>query len=56
MRKVTTANTNKVESRVFDIALLTREPFELSRLEGFVDGKEDIFDVLSSQSKEHSQL
>ena len=46
MRKLETANTNQSESKVFNINLLTREPFELSRLEGFVEGQDDIFDVL----------
>lgn len=52
MRKMTTANTNKVNSKVFDIDLLNRKTFELSRLEGFVDGTDDIFDVLATQQEQ----
>lgn len=56
MRKLETANTNSLKSKVFNISLLTREPFELSRLEGFVDGSDDIFDVLANKMQEHSRL
>ena len=56
MRKIETANTNSSESKVFDVNLLTREPFELSRLEGFVDGNDDIFDVLANKRQETSRL
>lgn len=52
-RKIRTANNNAPQPMVFNIDLLDRKPFELSRLDGFVDGKEDIFDVLSKDHKEH---
>lgn len=54
MRKLKTANANSSKSKVFDLNLLSREPFELSRLEGFVDGNDDIFDVLANKMQERS--
>ncbi|MFK7839581.1 MAG: hypothetical protein AB8B83_04560 [Bdellovibrionales bacterium] len=57
MRKIrsSNANNNVPTSKVFDINLLENRPFELSRLEGFVDGHDDIFDVLSQkQPKEQN--
>ena len=55
MRNVKTANNNQSESKVFDINLLKRKPFELSRLQGFVDGEDDIFDVLAGETEERAQ-
>ena len=52
MRKIKTANNNQSSGKVFDINLLQKRPFELSRLEGFVDGKDDIFDVLSGDKRD----
>ena len=49
MRNFKSANTNSESSKVFDIDLLKTKPFELSRLQGFVDGEDDIFDVLSAK-------
>ena len=41
---------NKPRSnKIFDISLLDRRAFELSRLEDFVEGKDDIFDVLGQE-------
>lgn len=55
MRKFDTANGNNSQSKVFDIDLLKRKPFELSRLEGFVEGHDDIFDVLYDQKQEQTK-
>ena len=55
MRKFDSANGNNSQSKVFDIDLLKRKPFELSRLEGFVEGHDDIFDVLSDQKQEQTK-
>lgn len=52
MRKHRTANNNSPKPTVFDISLLDRRAFELSRLKGFVDGEDDIFDVLSQDHQE----
>jgi hypothetical protein len=54
MRKYDSANGNNSQSKVFDIDLLKRKPFELSRLEGFVDGHDDIFDVLTEHKQEQT--
>ena len=56
MRKIRNANNNVPRSKVFDISLLQKKPFELSRLEGFVDGHDDIFDVLATAPQERSHL
>ena len=55
MRKIKNANNNVPTSKVFDIELLKRKPFELSRLEGFVDGHDDIFDVLADQKQQQER-
>lgn len=55
-RKIRSANNNIPRPSIFDLNRLERKPFELSRLEGFVDGNDDIFDVLSSKSKENAHL
>ena len=47
--KIRSANNNSPKPSVFDINRLTRKPFELSRLQGFVDGHDDIFDVLADK-------
>jgi len=54
--KIKSANNNAPKTSVFDIEHLTKKPFALSRLEGFIEGNQDIFDVLSSEQKEQTQL
>jgi len=51
-RKIKSANNNAPNPTVFDIERLAHKPFALSRLEAFIDGNEDIFDVLASEPKE----
>jgi len=55
-KKIRTANNNSPKPRIFDIHNLDRKPFELSRLEGFVDGSDDIFDVLGQNKQEQNRL
>jgi len=54
MRKIRNANNNIPTSKVFDVNLLRSKPFELSRLEGFVDGEDDIFDILATKPQERT--
>lgn len=53
-RKIRSANNNAPQAKVFDIEILQSKPFELSRLAGFVDGHDDIFDVLSHSQQENN--
>ncbi len=54
MRQSIKTNNNTIQSKVFDISILERKAFELSRLNDFVDGHDDIFDVLhSDQNQQH---
>jgi len=56
MRNIRNANNNVPTNKVFDVNLLQTKPFELSRLKGFVDGHDDIFDVLATTPQERTHL
>lgn len=52
MRKIRTANNNAPKPQVFNVERLRGKAFQLSRLQAFIDGHDDIFDVLADTHQE----